>query len=320
MLPFHEVVKSEFEEVNSIIVDRLNSEVDLVENIGQYIIDGGGKRMRPLLVILSAKVSGYKGSDHLHLAAVIEFIHTATLLHDDVVDTSDLRRGKATANTKFGNAPSVLVGDFLYSRAFQMLVGVGSLDVMQTIADTTNAISEGEVQQLANARNSNISEDVYKKVIFKKTAILFDAAAKIGAIIAEPKTGHIESLSNYGKNIGMAFQLMDDVLDYNGDSENLGKNIGDDLTEGKMTLPLIYAMKNGKNSQKLVIQEAIENTNVCDLKNILTIIRETGALEYSMSCAKKHAMDAKRCLVDLPKSTEKIAMLELAEFSIDRKY
>ena len=213
MLPFHEVVKSEFEEVNSIIVDRLNSEVDLVENIGQYIIDGGGKRMRPLLVILSAKVSGYKGSDHLHLAAVIEFIHTATLLHDDVVDTSDLRRGKATANTKFGNAPSVLVGDFLYSRAFQMLVGVGNLDVMQTIADTTNAISEGEVQQLANARNSNISEDVYKKVIFKKTAILFDAAAKIGAIIAEPNTDHIESLSDYGRNIGMAFQLMDDVLD-----------------------------------------------------------------------------------------------------------
>jgi len=320
MLPFHEVVKSEFEEVNGIIVDRLNSEVDLVENIGQYIIDGGGKRMRPLLVILSAKVSGYKGSDHLHLAAVIEFIHTATLLHDDVVDTSDLRRGKATANTKFGNAPSVLVGDFLYSRAFQMLVGVGNLDVMQTIADTTNAISEGEVQQLANARNSNISEDVYKKVIFKKTAILFDAAAKIGAIIAEPNTDHIESLSDYGRNIGMAFQLMDDVLDYNGDSENLGKNIGDDLAEGKMTLPLIYAMKNGKNSQKLVIQEAIKNTNVCDLMNILTIIKETGALEYSMSCAKKHAMDAKRCLVDLPKSIEKIAMLELAEFSIDRKY
>jgi octaprenyl-diphosphate synthase len=295
MLPFHEVVKSEFEEVNGIIINRLNSEVDLVENIGQYIIDGGGKRMRPLLVILSAKVSGYKGSDHLHLAAVIEFIHTATLLHDDVVDTSDLRRGKATANTKFGNAPSVLVGDFLYSRAFQMLVGVGNLDVMQTIADTTNAISEGEVQQLANARNSNISED-------------------------EPNTGHIKSLSDYGRNIGMAFQLMDDVLDYNGDSENLGKNIGDDLAEGKMTLPLIYAMKNGKNSQKLVIQEAIKNTNVCDLKNILTIIRETGALEYSMSCAKKHAMDAKRCLVDLPKSIEKIAMLELAEFSIDRKY
>ena len=320
MLPFHEVVKSEFEEVNGIIVNRLNSEVDLVENIGQYIIDGGGKRMRPLLVILSAKVSGYKGSDHLHLAAIIEFIHTATLLHDDVVDTSDLRRGKATANTKFGNAPSVLVGDFLYSRAFQMLVGVGNLDVMQTIADTTNAISEGEVQQLANARNSNISEDVYKKVIFKKTAILFDTAAKIGAIIAESQTGHIESLSNYGRNIGMAFQLMDDVLDYNGDSENLGKNIGDDLAEGKMTLPLIYAMKNGKNSQKLVIQEAIKNTNVCDLMNILTIIKETGALEYSMSCAKKHAMDAKRCLVDLPKSIEKIAMLELAEFSIDRKY
>ena len=320
MLPFHEVVKSEFEEVNGIIINRLNSEVDLVENIGQYIIDGGGKRMRPLLVILSAKVSGYKGSDHLHLAAVIEFIHTATLLHDDVVDTSDLRRGKATANTKFGNAPSVLVGDFLYSRAFQMLVGVGNLDVMQTIADTTNAISEGEVQQLANARNSNISEDVYKKVIFKKTAILFDTAAKIGAIIAESQTGHIESLSNYGRNIGMAFQLMDDVLDYNGDSENLGKNIGDDLAEGKMTLPLIYAMKNGKNSQKLVIQEAIKNTNVCDLMNILTIIKETGALEYSMSCAKKHAMDAKRCLVDLPKSIEKIAMLELAEFSIDRKY
>ena len=164
MLPFHEVVKSEFEEVNSIIVNRLNSEVNLIENIGQYIIDGGGKRMRPLLVILSAKISGYKGSNHLYLAAIVEFIHTATLLHDDVVDTSDLRRGKATANIKFGNAPSVLVGDFLYSRAFQMLVGVGNLDVMRTIADTTNAISEGEVQQLANAKNPNVSEDIYREV------------------------------------------------------------------------------------------------------------------------------------------------------------
>jgi octaprenyl-diphosphate synthase len=320
MLPFHEVVKSEFEEVNSIIVNRLNSEVNLIENIGQYIIDGGGKRMRPLLVILSAKISGYKGSNHLYLAAIVEFIHTATLLHDDVVDTSDLRRGKATANIKFGNAPSVLVGDFLYSRAFQMLVWVGNLDVMRTIADTTNAISEGEVQQLANAKNPNVSEDIYREVIFKKTAILFDAATKIGAIIAESKSNHIKSLSSYGRNIGMAFQLMDDVLDYNGDSENLGKNIGDDLAEGKTTLPLIYAMKNGKNSQKIVIQEAIKNANIGDLKNILTIIKETGAIDYSMSCAKKHAMDAKRCLADFPASKEKKAMLQLAEFSIDRKY
>ena len=320
MLPFHKVVKTEFEKVNGIIVNRLNSEVGLIENIGQYIIDGGGKRLRPLLVILSAKISGYKGSSHLSLAAIIEFIHTATLLHDDVVDTSDLRRGKATANNKFGNAPSVLVGDFLYSRAFQMLVKVGNIDIMRAIADTTNAISEGEVQQLANAKNPGISEDIYKKVIFKKTAILFDVAAKIGAIIAGADSKNIKTLSNYGRHIGMAYQLMDDVLDYEGDSKNLGKNIGDDLTEGKMTLPLIYAMRNGESRQKSIIEEAIKNSNIERLDDILTIIKDTGGLKYSKSCASEHSKQAKQCLVNLPDSKEKQAMLQLAEFSVNRRY
>ena len=320
MLPFHQVVKSEFEEVNGIIINRLSSEVDLVENIGQYIIDGGGKRLRPLLVLLSAKISGYTGSKHLSLAAIVEFIHTATLLHDDVVDTSDLRRGKATANSKFGNAPSVLVGDFLYSRAFQMLVEIDDMKIMGTIADTTNAISEGEVQQLANARNPMISEEIYKKVIFKKTAILFEAATKMGSQIAGSNSKDEKTLSDYGRNIGMAFQLMDDVLDYNGTSENLGKNIGDDLAEGKTTLPLIYAMKNGTKQQKSLIQKAIKNANFDKLGLILDAIKDTGALDYTMSCAKKHATEAKHCLVGLSDSKEKKAMLELAEFSIDRQY
>lgn len=320
MLPFHKVVKSEFEEVNSLIINRLNSEVELVENIGQYIIDGGGKRLRPLLVLLSANSCGYTGTDHIALAAIIEFIHTATLLHDDVVDTSALRRGKATANTKYGNASSVLVGDFLYSRAFQMLVEVGDIKIMEIIANTTNTISEGEVQQLTNAHNPEISEATYKKVIFKKTAILFDAAAEIGALIATSTHRQQSALSSYGRHVGMAFQLMDDVLDYNGNIKDLGKNIGDDLAEGKATLPLIYAMKNGTQQQQHLIQEAIKNASLDKLDAIFDAIRATGALEYTMSCARKHAAEAKRCLADLPDTKEKKAMVELASFSIDRKH
>jgi len=320
MLPFHKVVKSEFEKVNDLIISRLNSEVELVENIGQYIIDGGGKRLRPLLVLLSANSCGYKGTDHIALAAIIEFIHTATLLHDDVVDTSALRRGKATANTKYGNAPSVLVGDFLYSRAFQMLVEVGDIKIMEIIANTTNTISEGEVQQLTNAHDPEINEATYKKVIFKKTAVLFDAAAEIGALIAASTHQQQSALSSYGRHVGMAFQLMDDVLDYNGNIEYLGKNIGDDLAEGKATLPLIYAMKNGTQQQQHLIQEAIKNASLDKLDSIFDAIRVTGALEYTMSCAREHAMEAKRCLADLPDTKEKKAMMELASFSIDRKY
>ena len=320
MLPFHQVVKSEFEEVNHLIVNRLDSEVELIENIGQYIIDGGGKRLRPLLVLLSANSCGYKGTEHIVLAAIIELIHTATLLHDDVVDTSELRRGQATANTKYGNAPSVLVGDFLYSRAFQMLVDVGNIEIMEIIAASTNIISEGEVQQLINARNPDISETEYKKVIFKKTAILFEAAAEIGALIAKSTPKQQAASSGYGRHIGMAFQLMDDVLDYDGDIKDLGKNIGDDFAEGKTTLPLIYAMKNGTKKQSLMIQEAIKNATFDKLDAIFDVIKITRALDYTKSCAHMHALKAIQCLENLPDTKEKRAMIEIAKFSVERSF
>lgn len=318
MLPFHQVVKSEFDQVNELIINRLNSEVGLVENIGQYIIDAGGKRLRPLLVLLSANSCGYQGSQHSALAAIIEFIHTATLLHDDVVDTSDLRRGRATANAKFGNAPSVLVGDFLYSRAFQMLVEIGNMNIMKIIADTTNIISEGEVQQLINAGNPDTSEAAYNEVIRKKTAQLFDAAAETGALLAGASPKQQAAMGRYGHHLGMAFQLVDDALDYNGNTKDLGKNIGDDLAEGKPTLPLIYAMKNGTQEQATLIRQTIEEGGIEKMDAILEAINTTGALAYTMNCAKKHALQAKICLKDLPNSREQKALLELADFSIQR--
>jgi octaprenyl-diphosphate synthase len=319
MLPFHQVVKSEFDQVNELIVSRLNSEVGLVENIGQYIIDAGGKRLRPLLVLLSANSCGYQGDQHAVLAAIIEFIHTATLLHDDVVDTSDLRRGRATANAKFGNAPSVLVGDFLYSRAFQMLVEIGNMDIMKIIADTTNIISEGEVQQLINAGNPDTSEAVYNEVIRKKTAQLFDAAAEIGALLAGASPEQQAAMGRYGHHLGMAFQLVDDALDYNGNTEDLGKNVGDDLAEGKPTLPLIYAMQNGTPEQTTLIRTAIKEGGIDQMDTILDAINTTGALDYTMDCAKEHALQAQSCLNTLPESSEQKAMYELADFSVQRK-
>ena len=318
MLPFHQVVKSEFDQVNELIINRLNSEVGLVENIGQYIIDAGGKRLRPLLVLLSANSCGYKGSQHAALAAIIEFIHTATLLHDDVVDTSDLRRGRATANAKFGNAPSVLVGDFLYSRAFQMLVEIDNMSIMKIIADTTNIISEGEVQQLINAGNPDTSEAAYNEVIRKKTAQLFDAAAETGALLAGASPKQQAAMGRYGHHLGMAFQLVDDALDYNGNTKDLGKNIGDDLAEGKPTLPLIYAMKNGTQEQTILIRQTIEEGGIEKMDAILEAINTTGALDYTMACAKEHAFQAKNCLKDLPNSSAQKALLELADFAIQR--
>lgn len=320
MLPFHQVVKSEFDQVNKLIINRLNSEVGLVENIGQYIIDAGGKRLRPLLVLLSANSCGYQGYQHAALAAIIEFIHTATLLHDDVVDTSDLRRGRATANAKFGNAPSVLVGDFLYSRAFQMLVEIGNMNIMKIIADTTNIISEGEVQQLINAGNPDTSEAAYNEVIRKKTAQLFDAAAETGALLAGASPEQQAAMGRYGHHLGMAFQLVDDALDYNGNTKDLGKNVGDDLAEGKPTLPLIYAMKNGTHEQTTLIRQAIKDGGIEQMDAILEAINTTGALDYTMDCAKEHALQAKSCLTGLSKSREQKALLELADFSIQRTY
>lgn len=324
MLSFHQVVESEFNQVNELILSQLHSDVGLVENIGQYIIDAGGKRLRPLLVLLSANSCGYHslsnsmGSQHASLAAIIEFIHTATLLHDDVVDTSDLRRGRATANAKFGNAPSVLVGDFLYSRAFQMLVAIGNMDIMKIIADTTNIISEGEVQQLINAGNPDTTEAAYNEVIRKKTAQLFDAAAETGAVLAGASPEQQSTMGRYGHHLGMAFQLVDDALDYNGNTEDLGKNVGDDLAEGKPTLPLIYAMKHGTTAQAELIRTTIKEGGIEQMDEILEAIHATGSLDYTMNCAKEHSAQAKDCLISLPTSKEQQAMLELADFAIQR--
>jgi octaprenyl-diphosphate synthase len=315
MLYFHSAVEQEFASVNKLIVSELKSDVGLVENIGHYIVDSGGKRLRPVVVLLAALANGYKGSQHIQMAAVIEFIHTATLLHDDVVDVSALRRGRDTANAQWGNAPSVLVGDFLYSRAFQMLVAIGDMRIMSMMADATNVISEGEVQQMGNAGNSNLTEDIYLQVIYRKTAKLFEAAAQTGASLASVNQA---AMADYGKYLGMAFQIADDVLDYQGDIDSIGKHVGDDLAEGKMTLPLIYTRDNCDTAQALVICQAIENKSAERFNQILELVRAAGGLEYSLQKAQQQADLAKAALAALPESGYKTVMLELADFSVAR--
>jgi octaprenyl-diphosphate synthase len=315
MLPFLKAVESDFSAVNDLIIANLHSDVGLVENIGHYIVGSGGKRLRPVVVLLSALANGYQGKQHLAMAAVIEFIHTATLLHDDVVDVSALRRGRETANNQWGNAPSVLVGDFIYSRAFQMLVEVGDMQIMSVIADATNLISEGEVQQMANAGNASIDKATYDEVIYRKTAKLFESAARVGAILA---TVDSESMAAYGKHLGMAFQIVDDVLDYQGDSESIGKNIGDDLGEGKMTLPLIYARDNTDARERDLICASISNKSAADFAVILDIVQRSDGLVYSQKQAEYHAEQAKQALSALPDSVFKSALCDLADFSVSR--
>jgi len=315
MLPFLKAVESDFSAVNDLIIANLHSDVGLVENIGHYIVGSGGKRLRPVVVLLSALANGYQGKQHLAMAAVIEFIHTATLLHDDVVDVSALRRGRETANNQWGNAPSVLVGDFIYSRAFQMLVEVGDMQIMSVIADATNLISEGEVQQMANAGNASIDKAIYDEVIYRKTAKLFESAARVGAILA---TVDSESMAAYGKHLGMAFQIVDDVLDYQGDSESIGKNIGDDLGEGKMTLPLIYARDNTDARERDLICASISNKSAADFAVILDIVQRSDGLVYSQKQAEYHAEQAKQALSALPDSVFKSALCDLADFSVSR--
>ena len=318
MLPFHRAVKDEFEAVNQRILAELHSEVPLVENIGHYLIDAGGKRLRPLLVLLSAKACGYNGDRHIALATIIEFIHTATLLHDDVVDTSDLRRGRLTANARWGNAPSVLVGDFLYSRAFQMMVAIGNMEIMAILADTTNIISEGEVQQLINARNEDTSEADYLSVINKKTAQLFEAAARCGAVAAQAPAERVAALARYGHHLGMAFQLVDDALDYSSDSSQLGKNIGDDLAEGKPTLPLIHVINKGTTEQVALVREAIRAGGLDHLDAVLAAIAATGALDYTLAMARDHVTRALDALDALPPSATRGALEALARFAVAR--
>ncbi|MCV6605940.1 MAG: polyprenyl synthetase family protein [Porticoccaceae bacterium] len=320
MLPFHRAVESDFLAVNDLIINQLHSDVGLVENIGQYIVDAGGKRLRPLLVLLAANACGYQGKRHIELAAIIEFIHTATLLHDDVVDTSDMRRGRATANARWGNAPSVLVGDFLYSRAFQMLVAIGDMDIMSILADTTNLISEGEVQQLINAGNPEISEEDYFQVIGKKTAQLFEAAAQAGAVLATDDQSRRDAMKLYGHHLGLAFQLVDDALDYQGNAEELGKNVGDDLAEGKPTLPLLAAMRLGNEQQATTVREAIKEAQLDKLDEVVAIVKQTGALDYTMERAQQQVDFAKQKLAELPDNPLKNTLAELADFSIERHY
>ena len=315
------VVETEFLAVNDFIVEQLHSEVALVESIGHYIVDAGGKRLRPMLTLLASKASGIDSQQHIPMAAVIEFIHTATLLHDDVVDMSTLRRGRPTANSKWNNPSSVLVGDFIYSRAFQVLVKIGDMRIMKIIADTTNKIAEGEVLQLIAKNNPNASEANYMQVIENKTAILFQAAAQCGALLANADEASEKGLQNFGKSIGMAFQLIDDVLDYAGDATDLGKNIGDDLAEGKPTLPLIYAIEKGDKQQQKLIQQALrtEQLNPEMLKDVIEIVRQSGGLEYTQSLAKAQSKAALNCLQALPDSEYRQAMKAMVNFSLSRK-
>lgn len=312
-------VADDFKQVDTAIFQHLDSNVPLVEKIGQYIIDSGGKRLRPLLALLSARASGYQGDQHITLATVVEFIHTATLLHDDVVDTSDLRRGKPTANNKWGNSSSVLVGDFLYSRSFQMLVAIGNLGVMDTLSNATSIIAEGEVLQLLNAKNPDTSEEDYLHVILGKTAMLFEAACKTGAQLAEASDEETEGLRLYGRHLGIAFQLIDDLMDYTGDQETMGKNVGDDLAEGKPTLPLIHAMANGSKEERNLIRKAIRKGDTDQLTEIQAIIERCGSLDYTFEMAQKETEKAIAALQVLPPSDFRDSLANICQLALGRK-
>ena len=313
-------IACEMEAVDRVIRESLHSDVALVSQVAEHIIAGGGKRLRPALVILSSGAFGYSGDARYRLAAIIEFIHTATLLHDDVVDQSSLRRGRATSNALFGNAASVLVGDFVYSRAFQMMVEVGNMRVMEVLADATNVIAEGEVLQLMNCHDANVDEAGYLQVIRCKTAKLFEAATRLGAVISGASEQDERAMATYGMHLGTAFQLIDDVLDYSGAAAEMGKNIGDDLAEGKPTLPLIYALRNGTPEQSAQVRCAIEHGGIDDLESILDAVHRTGALEYTRAQADAEARRAWDALAHIQRSTQLECLLELTRFAVDRRY
>ena len=313
------LIKDDIEAVDQLILDRLSSDVVLINQIGHYIINSGGKRLRPLLVLLAARACGYEGKEHLTMAAVIEFIHTSTLLHDDVVDESDTRRGNKTANEVWGNAASVLVGDFLYSRSFEMMVEPGIMKIMQVMSEATNVIAEGEVLQLLNCHDADTTQARYMEVIHRKTAKLFEAATHMGPILAQ-KPELEASFITYGKHLGAAFQLIDDALDYTADAEELGKNIGDDLAEGKPTLPLIYVLENGSESEKLIIRRAIETEGITLLNEVTEIIQNSGAIAFTQEVAQKEAELAKQALSELAESDLKQALLSLADLAVNRTH
>jgi octaprenyl-diphosphate synthase len=314
-----ELCAADMAAVNHLIRANLDSEVVLIRQIAEYIIGSGGKRLRPMLVVLAARACGYTGSRHVTLAAIVEFIHTATLLHDDVVDESDLRRGRESAHAVWGNAATVLVGDFLYSRSFQMMVKVDSMRVMEVLSNATNAIAEGEVEQLLNMHDPEVSEDRYISVIEKKTAKLFEAACQLGAILAG-RTDMEERLATFGRELGAAFQVADDVLDYTADADTLGKNIGDDLAEGKPTLPLILTRKYVDDDQRNMIDTTIREGGLERIAEIVQLIRTSGALRDSMAVARERSAAATQSLAPLPDSPWKDALLELAAYSVSRNH
>ena len=304
--------------VNAFILEQLRSDVVLINQIGHYIINSGGKRLRPLLVLLAARAAGYEGKQHIDLAAIIEFIHTATLLHDDVVDGSEQRRNQDTANTIWGNAASVLVGDFLYSRSFEMMVALQEVRVMDILSHATNRIAEGEVLQLMNINDPDIDEKRYIDVIVRKTATLFEAGTRLAGVISQADEATEQALAGYGMELGIAFQIVDDALDYMG--KDIGKNVGDDLEEGKPTLPLIRAMQTAAPEKASVIREAIEQGGRDRIDDIMQIIRQTDAIDYSMDLARQYAEAATRRLEILPASSYRDALAELASFSVNRDY
>ncbi|MDK2125030.1 polyprenyl synthetase family protein [Chitinimonas sp. DQS-5] len=306
--------------VDQLIRDRLHSEVVLVRQVAEYIVASGGKRLRPILVLLSAKAHRYQANHHHDLAAVVEFIHTATLLHDDVVDESSMRRGRDTANALFGNAASVLVGDFLYSRAFQIMVECDDMRVMRVLADATNVIAEGEVLQLMNIGDADVDETAYLKVVQYKTAKLFEAAARLGAILANAGEAAEMAMSRYGMHLGTAFQIVDDILDYSGDAGEIGKNLGDDLAEGKPTLPLIYVMRQGLPEDAALVRRAIQEADRECFSEILTAVQRSGALEYALQVAKQEAEHAIASLAALPASDARNALEALARLAVDRSH
>ncbi len=306
--------------MDAVIQRRLKSEVAMVSQVSQYIVAAGGKRLRPALMLLMCGALGYRGEQRFNLAAVVEFIHTATLLHDDVVDESTLRRGRATANDAFGNPASVLVGDFLYSRAFQMMVEAGDMRIMQTLAEATNVIAEGEVLQLMNMHDATLSEDAYVLVIRSKTAKLFEASARLAALLAQSSPSVEQHCADYGQALGTAFQVIDDVLDYDGDVSEMGKNLGDDLREGKATLPLIIAMQRGTDAERSTIREAIESGGTAQMTQIISIVQKTGALQATRDAAAAEAQRALNALQALPQNIYSDALKQLASQLLERRF
>jgi octaprenyl-diphosphate synthase len=315
-----QLVAEDLRDVDRVIRQRLASDVVLVNQVAEYIVGSGGKRLRPLVTVVASRACGSTDRQHAEAAAIIEFIHTATLLHDDVVDGSQLRRGRDTANSVWGNEASVLVGDYVYSRAFEMMVSLGNMRIMDIMASATNKIAEGEVLQLMNAHDPETTEQRYFEVIYRKTAKLFEAGAQIAALLANATPAIEAAMSRYGKHLGTAFQLIDDVLDYRADRGELGKNLGDDLAEGKPTLPLIYALKHGSPQQRAAIEHSIREGSTADLASITAAIESTGGLAYTARLARREATAAIESLAELPNSAYKQALRDLADFSVERTH